>query len=163
MPGLVPGISFFWHLARLSVEQRRKAAPRAVPSSAISIGAVEALGVSASTLRNAAAVRRFHPGVDPSTPNQSLTMKLPGTERVYVSNLPTASQTGATEDEMLTCSSYALSGSPQLCAFCRRPFPSVEERREAFHSKAARGYFCDARCAQRFIEGTVEQSQRRAA
>jgi hypothetical protein len=64
---------------------------------------------------------------------------------------------------MLTCSSYALSGSPQLCAFCRRPFPFVEERREAFHSRAAGGYFCDAQCAQRYIETNTEHSQRRAA
>ena len=44
---------------------------------------------------------------------------------------------------MLTWSSYTLSGSPQQCAFCRRPFPSIEGRREAFHSRAANGYFCD--------------------
>ena len=36
---------------------------------------------------------------------------------------------------MLTWSSYTLSGSPQQCAFCRRPFPSIEGRREAFLSR----------------------------
>ena len=70
---------------------------------------------------------------------------------------------GATEEEMLTWSSYTLSGSPQLCAFCRRPFPFVEDRREAFHSKAAGGYFCDAGCAQRLIEARAEHPERRAA
>jgi hypothetical protein len=70
---------------------------------------------------------------------------------------------GATEEEMLTWSSYTLSGSPQLCAFCRRPFPSIEGRREAFHSRAAGGYFCDADCAQRSIEVTAEHPERRAA
>jgi hypothetical protein len=64
---------------------------------------------------------------------------------------------------MLTCSSYTLSGSPQQCAFCRRPFPSIEGRREAFHSRAAGGYFCDAACAQGFIQASVEHPERRAA
>jgi hypothetical protein len=78
-------------------------------------------------------------------------------------NPPTASsKIGVTEEEMLTWSSYTLSGSPQQCAFCRRPFPSIEGRREAFHSRAG-GYFCDADCAQGFIEITAEQPERRAA
>jgi ribosomal protein L34E len=64
---------------------------------------------------------------------------------------------------MLTWSSYTLSGSPQQCAFCRRPFPSVEDRREAFHSRAAGGYFCAAECARRLIEATAEHPERRAA
>jgi len=72
-------------------------------------------------------------------------------------------QIGVTEEEMLTWSSYTLSGSPQLCAFCHRPFPSIEGRREAFHSRAAGGYFCDAECARRFIEVTAEHPERRAA
>jgi hypothetical protein len=90
-------------------------------------------------------------------------MKLPGPARVYTITACDFFPIGATEEEMLTCSSYTLSGSPQLCAFCRRPFPSVEERREAFHSRAARGYFCDAECARRFIEATAEHPERRAA
>jgi hypothetical protein len=79
-------------------------------------------------------------------------------------NPPTASfKIGVTEEEMLTWSSYTLSGSPQQCAFCRRPFPSIEGRREAFHSRAAAGYFCDADCAQGFIEITAQNLERRAA
>jgi hypothetical protein len=69
----------------------------------------------------------------------------------------------ATAEEMFTCSSYCLSGSPQVCAFCRRPFPFADGRREAFHSLAARGYFCDARCARDFLDAGAEGSQRRAA
>lgn len=72
-------------------------------------------------------------------------------------------QMGLTEEEMLTSSSYTMSGSPQLCAFCRRPFPSVDGRREAFHSRAAGDYFCDAACAQGFIQTTTEHPERRAA
>ena len=64
---------------------------------------------------------------------------------------------------MLTWSSYTLSGSPQLCAFCRRPFPFVDGRREAFHSRTVGGYFCDAACAEGFIAATAEQPERRAA
>jgi hypothetical protein len=70
---------------------------------------------------------------------------------------------GVTEEEMLTWSSYTLSGSPQLCASCRRAFPSVDGHREAFRSRAAGGYFCDAECAHRFIEATAEHPERRAA
>ena len=89
-------------------------------------------------------------------------MKLPGAARVYRITACDFFPIGATEEEMLTCSSYTLSGSPQLCAFCRRPFPSIEERREAFHSNAAGGYFCNTECARRFIEAT-EHPERRAA
>ena len=64
---------------------------------------------------------------------------------------------------MLTCSAHTLSGSPQQCAFCRRPFPSIDGRREAFHSRAAGGYFCDADCTQGFIEATAQSLERRAA
>ena len=64
---------------------------------------------------------------------------------------------------MLTWSSYTLSGSPQQCAFCRRPFPAVDGRREAFHSRAAGGYFCDAGCARSFIDAPAEHPERRAA
>jgi hypothetical protein len=64
---------------------------------------------------------------------------------------------------MLTSSSYCLSGSPQLCAFCRRPFPFVEGRREAFHSRAAHDYFCDAECAEALLCARMTASERRAA
>jgi hypothetical protein len=64
---------------------------------------------------------------------------------------------------MLTCSSYYLSGSPQLCAFCRQPFPFVEGRREALHSRAARDYFCDADCAEGFLAARAAPFERRAA
>jgi hypothetical protein len=91
-------------------------------------------------------------------------MKLPGAECVLYGNPPTVSpRQGVTEEEMLTWSSYTLSGSPQLCAFCRRPFPSIDGHREAFHSRAAGGYFCDAECARRFIEAMAEHPERRAA
>jgi hypothetical protein len=91
-------------------------------------------------------------------------MKLPRPGRVYMGNPPTASsKIGVTEEEMLTWSSYTLSGSPQQCAFCRRPFPAVDGRREAFHSRAAGGYFCDAECARSFIAATEERPERRAA
>jgi hypothetical protein len=90
-------------------------------------------------------------------------MKLPGPGGVYVATAYGFFQIGVTEEEMLTWSSYTLSGSPQLCAFCRRPFPSVEGHREAFHSRAAGGYFCDAECARRSIEATAEHPERRAA
>jgi hypothetical protein len=72
-------------------------------------------------------------------------------------------QIGVTEEEMLTWSSYTLSGSPQQCAFCRRPFPAVDGRREAFHSRAAGGYFCDAECARSFVAAAAEHPERRAA
>jgi hypothetical protein len=82
-------------------------------------------------------------------------MKLPAAGRVYMGNPPTASsKIGVTEEEMLTWSSYTLSGSP---------FPAVEDRREAFHSRAAGGYFCDAECARSLIAATAEHPERRAA
>jgi len=99
----------------------------------------------------------------PATPNQSLTMKLPRLGRVYIGKPAYGFfQIGVTEEEMLTWSSYTLSGSPQQCAFCRRPFPSIEGRREAFHSRAG-GYFCDAECAQRLVDVMAEHPERRAA
>ena len=91
-------------------------------------------------------------------------MKLPGLGRVYMGKSAYGFfRIGVTEEEMLTWSSYTLSGSPQQCAFCRRPFPSVEGRREAFHSRAAGDYFCDSECAHRFIQVTAEHTERRAA
>jgi hypothetical protein len=64
---------------------------------------------------------------------------------------------------MLTSSSYALSGSPQSGAYRRRPFPSVDGHRQAFHSRAARGYFCDAWCAEALLLARMALSDRRAA
>jgi hypothetical protein len=64
---------------------------------------------------------------------------------------------------MLTYSRYALSGSPQVCAFCRRPFPTVDDRREAFHCRQTGEYFCDHRCARRFGEAAPADVDRRAA
>jgi hypothetical protein len=71
----------------------------------------------------------------------------------------------ATEEEMLTSSSYTLSGSPQSCAYCHRPFPSVDGHRQAFHGRAAPGYFCDAQCAEALLVAQValSGSGRRAA
>ena len=64
---------------------------------------------------------------------------------------------------MLTRSSYTLNGSPQLCAFCRRPFPCVEDRREAFHCRTSGRYFCDAACARSYRETADQGTDRRAA
>ena len=38
-------------------------------------------------------------------------------------------------------------GAPSTCAFCRQPFPQVENRIEAFRGKDDR-YYCDALCAE---------------
>ena len=51
---------------------------------------------------------------------------------------------------MVTASIYTMRGSPQLCAYCRRPFPLVEERREAFHCRISGAYFCDSGCARQY-------------
>jgi hypothetical protein len=78
-------------------------------------------------------------------------MKLPGRVRVY--NCPRQwAGLAATEDAMVTASSYTMNGSPQLCAYCRRPFPVVEERREAFHCRKSSAYFCDSGCARQYRE-----------
>ena len=64
---------------------------------------------------------------------------------------------------MVTGSSYTMSGSPQLCAYCHRTFPVVEERREAFHCRTTSAYFCDSDCAQRYRQAVPVGADRRAA
>ena len=64
---------------------------------------------------------------------------------------------------MLTYSRYTLSDSPQLCAFCRRPFPLVDERREAFHCRQTGAYFCDRHCARSYRDAAPAALDRRAA